>query len=86
MKQFSLLRLLGAKSSGVPFKKFLSTTLDDSRLQNPVPSLFFSFPKATVRYVRFEVTDLWGTGGCLQFAEVLLEPPCQSHSIELIFA
>ena len=63
-------RLLGAQTSGGIFEEMLVSGLPDSRQQKPVPLLYFSFPKAKVRYVRFEMLDFWGTGGGLQFFEV----------------
>ena len=66
-----VLRLLGAKDPDGTFKELLVATLPDSRMQNPVPSLNFAFPKVSVRFVRFEILDFWGNGGGLQFFEVL---------------
>ena len=63
-------RLLGAKTSGGTFEELLVSGLPDSRQQKTVPLLYFSFPKAKVRYVRFEVLDFWGKGGGLQFFQV----------------
>ena len=57
-------RLLGAKSEAGPFTALIeSQPLPDSRQQNPVPALSFTFPSAELRFVRFEVLEFWGRGG-----------------------
>ena len=67
--------MLGAIASVGTFKELLVASLPDSRHQNPVPSVNFAFPKASVRFVRFEILDFWGKGGGLQFFEVLAGEP-----------
>ena len=69
--------MLGAKVSTGTFEELLVASLPDSRKQNPVPYLQFEFPKASVRFVRFEILDFWGSGGGLQFFEVLSGKPIQ---------
>ena len=69
--QSYLFRLLGSKTPDGTFSTLLEDWLPDSRQQDPVPAVTFSFPESEVRFVKFEVLEHWGAGGGLQFIELL---------------
>ena len=64
--------MLGSQSLDGPYTQLLLSSLPDSRKQNPVPPLRFSFAKTQLRFVRFQVLEFWGKRGGLQFFEAAL--------------
>ena len=66
-----MFRLLGSTTLDGTFDTLLEDRLPDSRQQDPVPAVTFSFPESEVRFVKFEVLEHWGAGGGLQFIELL---------------
>ena len=69
--QPAVFRLLGSTTLDGTFDTLLEDRLPDSRQQDPVPAVTFSFPESKVRFVKFEVLEHWGVGGGLQFIELL---------------
>ena len=71
-------------SSAGPWNVAASGELEDSRQQeDPLPLQTFTFNPISARFVKFEITSFYGTGGGLQYFNVVVYKNVKTRRIEI---
>ena len=71
-------RILGSVRDNGPWEELLVANLEDARNQELVPLQQLTFVNsAVVSYIKFELLEYWGSGGGLQYLEIISSSPLQ---------
>ena len=77
-------RLIDLRHYSGPWNVAASGELEDSRQQeDPLPLQTFTFNPISARFVKFEITSFYGTGGGLQYFNVVVYKNVKTRRIEI---